>query len=79
MGRTIHPQSAEFNFPFSLFDPLGNVPPVTRTIWKTNFYRLEYDTGGMIKWAWMPVNKSFHEFTNKGLSVLNEIFVPIEK
>ena len=66
MGGAIKSWSAELFFPFGLFDPLGNVPPVNGTIWNANFYRLDYDTGNMIKWAWTPVNKSFHEFKKYG-------------
>ena len=53
--------SAELFFPYDLFRPLGNVPPASGTIWNANFYRLDYDTDKMIKWAWGPVQKSFHE------------------
>jgi len=53
--------SAELFFPYELFTPLGNVPPKSGTIWNANFYRLDYDTGKMIKWAWSPVQESFHE------------------
>jgi hypothetical protein len=53
--------SAELFFPYDLFTPLGNVPPKSGTIWNANFYRLDYDSGKMIKWAWGPVQKSFHE------------------
>ena len=53
--------SAELFFPYDLFRPLSNVPPSTGTIWNANFYRLDYDSGKMIKWAWSPVQKHFHE------------------
>jgi hypothetical protein len=53
--------SAELFFPYSLFSPLNNVPPTSGTFWNANFYRLDYDSGKMIKWAWSPVQKSFHE------------------
>jgi hypothetical protein len=53
--------SAELFFPYDLFSPLGNVPPTSGTIWNANFYRLDYDSGKMKKWAWGPVQKSFHE------------------
>ena len=53
--------SAELFFPYGLFSPLANVPPTSGTIWNANFYRLDYDSGNMIKWAWAPVEKSFHE------------------
>ena len=53
--------SAELFFPYDLFQPLGNVPPTSGTIWNANFYRLDYDSGKMIRWAWGPVQNSFHE------------------
>jgi Carbohydrate-binding family 9 len=53
--------SAELFFPYDLFSPLGNVPPTSGTIWNANFCRLDYDSGKMIKWAWAPVQNSFHE------------------
>jgi hypothetical protein len=53
--------SAELFFPYDLFRPLSNVPPLSGTIWNANFYRLDYDSGKMIKWAWSPVQKHFHE------------------
>lgn len=56
--------TAELFFPFALFQPLENIPPVSGTIWNANFYRLDYDGGHIIKWAWSPIKKSFHEFKN---------------
>lgn len=53
--------SAELFFPYDLFRPLGNVPPTSGTCWNANFYRLDYDSGKMVKWAWGPVQNSFHE------------------
>ena len=53
--------SVELFFPYGLFSPLANVPPASGMIWNANFYRLDYDSGTMIKWAWSPVEKSFHE------------------
>lgn len=61
-GSAIKSWSAELFFPYELFNPLSNVPPVSGTIWNANFYRLDYDSGKMIKWAWTPINQSFHEF-----------------
>lgn len=54
--------TAELFFPYKLLSPLNNVPPKSGTTWNANFYRLDYDTGGAIKWAWGPVDKSFHEY-----------------
>ena len=66
MGGAIKSWSAELFFPFALFVPLANVPAVSGTTWNANFYRLDYDTGKMIKWAWKPIIKSFHEFEKYG-------------
>lgn len=56
--------TAELFFPFDLLQPLHNVPPVSGTIWNANFYRLDYDSGSMVKWAWSPVSRTFHEYQN---------------
>ncbi len=61
-GDSLSSWSAEVFLPYILFNPLENVPPRRGTVWKANFYRLDYDSGKMIKWAWTPVNQSFHEF-----------------
>jgi len=61
-GDTIKSWSAELYFPYELFSPLSNVPPVSGTIWNANFYRLDYDSGEMVKWAWTSIDESFHEF-----------------
>ena len=61
-GGTIKSWSVELFFPYELFNPLSNVPPASGTIWNANFYRLDYDSGKMVKWAWTPINQSFHEF-----------------
>ena len=53
--------SAELFFPYELLTALGNVPPTSGTLWNANFYRLDYDSGKMIRWAWGPVQNSFHE------------------
>ncbi len=50
--------TAEVFFPYDL---LINSPPGSGTVWNANFYRLDYDSGNMIKWAWGPVERSFHE------------------
>ncbi len=58
--------TAEMFFPYKLLSPLGNVPPIPGTCWNANFYRLDYDEGKMIKFAWSPVEASFHEFKRYG-------------
>ena len=66
IGSTIQSWSSELFFPYSLFNPLSNVPPKSGTSWNANFYRLDYDTGKMIKWSWAPIKSSFHEFEKFG-------------
>jgi hypothetical protein len=60
-GAPITSWAAELFFPYDLFKPLSNVPPTSGAIWNANFYRLDYDNGKSIKWAWSPVERSFHE------------------
>lgn len=65
-GAAIRSWSAELFFPYPLFIPMSNTPPGPGTIWRANFCRLDYDTGKMIKWAWSPVERTFHEFAKFG-------------
>jgi hypothetical protein len=60
---------AEIFFPYQIFSPLIQGKPAKGTIWKGNFYRLDYDTGKMVKWAWSPIVKSFHEYARYGVLV----------
>ncbi len=65
-NANINSWTAELFFPYKLLNPLENVPPVSGTVWKANFYRLDYDNGNMMKWSWAPVKNSFHEFEKFG-------------
>jgi hypothetical protein len=60
-GAAIQSWSAEVFFPFFLFNPLSPHAPTSGTVWKGNFFRMDYDSGKMIKWSWSPVERSFHE------------------
>jgi hypothetical protein len=60
-GAAITSWKAELFFPYGLLSPFPRVPPVKGTHWNANFCRLDYDSGGIIKWAWAPVDTSFHE------------------
>jgi hypothetical protein len=53
--------TAELFIPYALLGTFQNSPPKKGTLWKANFCRLDYDTGRMIKWAWAPIETSFHE------------------
>jgi len=60
---------AEIFFPYQLFNPMIQGKPEKGTTWRANFYRLDYDTGKMVKWAWSPIVKSFHEYAKYGVLV----------
>ena len=57
---------AEFFIPYSLLNPLQNVPPKAGTRWRANFYRMDYDEGRRTQWDWAPVGQSFHEYEKFG-------------
>jgi hypothetical protein len=57
---------AEFFIPYALLQPLQNVPPKPGTIWRANFYRMDYDGGKRTQWDWAPVGPSFHEYEKFG-------------
>jgi hypothetical protein len=53
---------AEMFFPYRLLSPLLLQSPTKGTVWNANFCRLDYDSGGMIKWSWSPIRRHFHEY-----------------
>ena len=55
--------------PFELLKPLGNVPAKSGTVWRANFYRMDYDQGRTRSWDWSRVGPSFHEFQKFGTLV----------
>ena len=57
---------AEFFIPYALLRPLQNVPPKAGTVWRANFYRMDYDGGKRTQWEWAPVGDSFHEYQKFG-------------
>lgn len=57
---------AEFFIPYALLRPLQNVPPKPGTVWRANFYRMDYDGGKRTQWEWAPVGPSFHEYEKFG-------------
>jgi hypothetical protein len=57
---------AEFFIPYSLLKPLQNVPPKPGTVWRGNFYRMDYDDGKSTQWEWARVTKGFHEYERFG-------------
>jgi len=57
---------AEFFIPYKLLTPLQNVPPRPGTVWRANFYRVDYDDGRSTQWEWAQVGQSFHEYQKFG-------------
>jgi hypothetical protein len=66
-GADISGWTAEVFVPYSLLEPLGNVPPRPHTRWRANFYRCDYDGGQGSSWDWARVGPSFHEFKKFGV------------
>jgi Carbohydrate family 9 binding domain-like len=65
-GASIDGWRAEFFIPYTLLQPLQNVPPKPGTVWRANFYRIDYDAGKRTQWDWAPVGESFHEYQKFG-------------
>jgi hypothetical protein len=60
-GATIKSWTAELFIPYTLLSAYNQSPPEKGMCWSANFCRLDYDSGKMVKWAWAPINTSFHE------------------
>jgi hypothetical protein len=65
-GATIEGWRAEFFIPYTLLNPLQNVPPKPGTRWRANFYRMDHDDGKRTQWEWARVGKTFHEYQKFG-------------
>lgn len=61
--------TAEFFVPYALLSPLENIPPKPGTVWRANFYRMDYDGGQAAAWDWSRVGPSFHDIQNFGALV----------
>jgi predicted TIM-barrel fold metal-dependent hydrolase len=70
-GAEVKGWSAEVFIPFELLQPLQNVPPRPGSVWRANFYRMDYDDGKKTSWAWAPVGSSFHEYQKFGRVVFD--------
>jgi hypothetical protein len=68
-GSQISGWVAEFFIPYKLLAPLGNVPPVTGTRWRANMYRIDYDNGSEMPFAWQETSKTFHEYNKFGIFI----------
>jgi hypothetical protein len=68
-GAPIEGWTAEVFIPYSLLNPLQNIPPKSGTKWRANVYRIDYDRKMMTQWDWARVGPSFHDFRNYGTFV----------
>jgi hypothetical protein len=66
-GAAVTGWSAEFFIPFKLMSGFRNVPPKPGTIWRANFYRIDYDNRERTLFAWSTgVGNTFHDFKQFG-------------
>ena len=65
-GAEISGWTAEFFIPHKLLLPLNNVPPTSGTMWRANFYRLDYDEERSKSWSWQLTRTNFHDYTRFG-------------
>lgn len=65
-GKDISAWTAEFFIPYKLLAPLSNVPPQPGTKWRANMYRIDYDKGSELPFAWQKVTGTFHEYKKFG-------------
>ena len=56
---------AEFFIPFNLMNPIVPEMPKSGTVWRGNFYRIDYDSEPAY-YSWQKTNGSFHEFQKFG-------------
>lgn len=56
---------AEFFIPFNLMNPMIPETPKSGTVWRGNFYRIDYDQETAY-YAWQKTGGSFHEFQKFG-------------
>lgn len=70
-GQAIGGWRAEVFVPYSLLEPLQNVPPKPGSRWRANFYRVDYDRGSSTSWDWSRVGPSFHEYEKFGTLIFD--------
>ncbi len=52
--------TAEFFIPFTLLQSTGSIPPKKGTLWRANFYRIDYDRKPVYS-SWSLTRKGFHD------------------
>jgi hypothetical protein len=66
-GATITGWRAEVFIPWALLEPLQGVPPRPGSLWRANFYRVDYDGETPTAWYWARVDATFHQFQRFGI------------
>lgn len=61
--------TGEFFIPFELMKPMVQFPPKPGTLWRANFYRIDYDHTPPSHWSWLPVENTFHDYRRFGTIV----------
>lgn len=58
---------AEIFIPFELFKGFESSPPQKGSVWRANLYRMDYDNGSPLRWAWCTdTGVEFHDFEKFG-------------
>jgi hypothetical protein len=66
-GAAVTGWRAEVFVPWALLKPLQRVPPRPGSVWRANFYRVDYDGETATAWYWARVEGTFHEFQRFGI------------
>lgn len=66
-GASVTGWRAEVFIPWALLTPLQDVPPEPGSLWRANFYRVDYDGDTPTSWYWSRVSGTFHEFEHFGI------------
>lgn len=66
-GADVEGWTAEFFIPFQLMVGYADIPPRPGDRWRANVYRIDYDSGSPVHYAWSPVDgPSFHNYRQFG-------------
>lgn len=59
--------TAEFFVPYELLRGMTGIPPKSGAVWRGNFYRIDYDSGKAVHFAWSkPSKPNFHQYQRFG-------------
>lgn len=58
--------TAEFFIPYALLSPTVNAPPTKGTLWRANFYRIDYDRSPAYS-SWRLTRENYHDYERFGI------------